>query len=160
MIPDIDRYHGVVLRQLVVAAKRPLVIQLADRSGRFDCYRVGDLAMQIKHSSKRLSPWQFTFTAEQMDELTGLANSHRGAWSLLVCGPDGVLALSLGQLRRAVGQVTEGTASIRVRRARNSMFRVSGSSEELEMAFPRGVEPMLGDLELMMPPSVGLSDGT
>ena len=160
MIPDIDRYHGIVLRQLVVASKRPLVIQLADNSGRVDCYRVGDVAIQIKHSSKRLSPWQFTFSAEQMSELASLAETHRNAWSLLVCGPDGVLALSLGQLRRAVGQLTEGTASIRVHRARNSMFRVSASSEELSMAFPRGVEPLLGDLALSIPPAGGVSDGS
>lgn len=139
-IPELDRFHGVVLRQLLVAIGRPVVIGTVDEAGRVDCYRVGSAAIQIKHSGKRLSPWRFTFLREHLDELRTLANSLSPVWSLLVCGSDGVVGVSLVELESILEWDATGSSWVRVSRGRNEMYRVAGGRAELPRAKRRGVE--------------------
>jgi hypothetical protein len=143
MIPELDRYHGVVLRQIFVAHRHAVHFGIADLSGRIDAFRIEQAAFQIKHSSKRLSPWQFTYFPEHLAELDELRRTFAPVWVFLVCGQDGVVGLASEELS-SVAQVTEGGAAwLRVSRSRNSMFRVKGALGEVPRAIPRGVHGFL-----------------
>ena len=73
MIGEFERYHGVALRTIVISARRPLVIQSCEQAGRIDSYRLNmKTAVHIKHSAKRLPPWLFTFTFDEIQELVEL----------------------------------------------------------------------------------------
>jgi hypothetical protein len=136
----------VVLRQLLVAHGHRVSIGIANVSGRVDAFCIENAAFQIKHSSKRLSPWRFTYMPENLAELAELRQVFDPVWSMLVCGVDGVVALSLNELSSIV-QVGEGrTAWVRVSRSRNAMYRVGGALGELSRAKPRGVQEFLGEV--------------
>lgn len=146
MIPEVDRYQGVVFRQILLAHGAPIRIGVADLLGRVDAFSLENGAFQIKHSAKRLSPWQFTYLPENLVELRGLSNSFSPVWVFLVCGVDGVVGITSDELM-SIAQIGEGGAAwVRVSRSRNSMYHVSGALRELPRAKPRGVEPFLADV--------------
>src|SRR5262249_1798989 len=127
MIAEFDRYHGVVLRQILVAKGDTTSLGVVNLSGRVDAFSVDRAAFQIKHSAKRLSPWQFTYIEENLAELTELRRRFNPVWAFLVCGDDGVVGLSLEELHSIVRIGQGGAGWVRVSRSRNSMYRVSGT---------------------------------
>lgn len=146
MIAELDRYHGVVLRQILVAHRYPVRVGIADLLGRVDAFSIESAAFQVKHCSKRLSPWQFTYLAENLSELAELRRRFEPVWVFLVCGEDGVVGLSLDELSSIAQLGDGGTAWVRVSRSRNSMYRVSGMLGELARAKARGVQGFLADV--------------
>jgi len=146
MISEAEQYHGIVLRQLILGAGRPLSIALVDSQGRRDCFRVDGGAFQVKYSTRRLSPWQFSFTVDQLHEIATLARSYRPVWLMLVCGIDGVVALSSHEFIQLVEGRPGGVLTIRVSRKRNEMYRVSGNTEDSTFTKSRGVGDFLSDL--------------
>lgn len=146
MISDLDHHQGAVIRQLIVAAAKPLSIGPIITSGRIDSFRIDRGAFQIKHSSKRLSPWQFTYLAENLRELEQLEKQYTPVWAILVCGFDGIVGLSLEELRSITRINDQGNAWIRVRRSKKGMYRVSGSECELDKAKPKGMDAFVSKI--------------
>lgn len=146
MIPELDRYHGIVLRQILVAHRGRVALGIADLTGRKDAYYIDGAAFQIKHSSKRLSPWQFTYMPENLAELSELRRACDPVWVFLVCGQDGVVGLSYDELTSVIQGGVGGVAWVRVTRSRRSMYRVAGASGELAKAKARGVQGFLNEL--------------
>jgi hypothetical protein len=145
VIPELERYHGIVLRQLLVAAGGPRRLGVADLNGRIDAYCFENAAFQVKYSTKRLSPWQFTYLTEHIDEIAQLQSRFPCVWVMLVCGGDGVVAVSAEDLKPLLQITNSGSASIRVSRSKNAMYRVCGAIDELARAKPRGVQQFVDE---------------
>lgn len=146
MISELDRYHGVVLRQILISHGQPMTIGVANLAGRVDAFSIQGAAFQIKHSSKRLSPWRFTYMPDNLAELADLRGDYNPVWAVLVCGQDGVVALSLQEVNSIVSGTNGRTSWIRVSRGRNSMYRVGGDLGDLPKAKPRGLDQFLADV--------------
>lgn len=145
MIRDFERYHGVVLRRLIIEAPRALVIKQSDVYGRIKAYAVNDKAfIYIKHCSKRLPPWQFNVTSEQVSEIRGLTDDPKHVWMALVCGIDGVVCLSYEEFINLVVLGSSGTATIRVDRSPRQRYRVSGKDCDVHHVKASGVSEVLG----------------
>lgn len=148
MISDFERYHGAALRDLIVCAGGPLEIAVCDDAGRVNSYLVDKtIALHIKHSSKRIPPWSFTFTDENIEELGRLCQPAKSLWLALVCGQDGVLAISFEEFRMINPAGAEATSFVRVDRDRRTMYRVFGTNGRLPAAKPRGIFPVIADLK-------------
>lgn len=147
MIPDVARYHGVVLRQLVIEASRPLVVSAVDSHGRVDCFRVDRGVIHIKHSAKRLSPWQFTFVSDQLSELRRLRADHELVWVMLLCGIDGVAALRWSELESIINVSSSAAEWVKVSRSRNTQYRITGSAGELQRRKAMGTSEFLDDIQ-------------
>jgi len=145
MISDSDRYQGSALRQIIVSAGRPVSIGTADSSGRIDSFSIERTAFQIKYSTKRLSPWNFSFTADQLMEIAALARTFDAVWMVLVCGADGIVSLRAREFLSVTEPRPGGVCSIRIYRNRNSMYRVSGNARELPNPKPRGVSELVSE---------------
>jgi len=146
VIAELDRYHGVVLRQLLVAHGQCVRMGVANLSGRVDAFCIDSAAFQIKYSSKRLPPWRFTYATDNLAELVELRRTFNAVWVFLVCGEDGILGLSLDELASIAPLYEERATWVRVSRNRNSMYRVSGLLGELPRAKPRGVQEFLAEV--------------
>jgi hypothetical protein len=153
VIAELDRYHGIVLRQILIAHGRPLRIGVLEESGRVDVFSVEGAAFLVKHSSKRLSPWQFTYSSEGLIQLNDLRRTFASVWAFLVCGQDGVVGLSLDELNSIVRAADGRAAWVRVSRGRRSMYRVAGTQGELPRAKSRGVHAFVSEA---FPPNVAL----
>jgi len=147
MISDFERYHGAALRDLIVCAGRPIEIAVCDDVGRVNSYLLDKrVALHIKHSSKRIPPWSFTFTDENVEELERLGASDVTLWLALVCGPDGVLAISFDEFRTINPTWAKATRFVRVDRDKRTMYRVFGTNGKLPAAKARGIMPVIADL--------------
>ena len=58
-----------------------------------------DVWLYIKTSTKRNSPWLFTFTKEHQDDIQKLKNSFWLLFLVLVCNDDGLVCLNFEELK-------------------------------------------------------------
>lgn len=146
MIADFEKFHGVALRELIVSSEKPLRFERAAQAGRIHSYVLnGVVGIHIKHSAKRIPPWQFTFTRDQVSELAMLRAQMKSLWFLLICGSDGIVALADIELAEITGDIDKGTLFVRIDRDRRSRYRIFGSAGQLTAAKPSGVGCVLRD---------------
>lgn len=147
MIGEFERYHGSVLRQLIVGASREIRIVAADDMGRVNSFLVnGKLGLYIKHSSKRLAPWQFTYQDTHLGELTRLQQLCDKVWLVHACGQDGVVAISMSEFYIINPLQKNTTSFVRIDRDRNTMYRVNGTGSALPKPKKRGLDPIFEEL--------------
>ena len=144
MIHEFERYHGAVLRELIVKVGKSTEIRVVDDAGRVNSFVVNDsLILYIKHSSKRLSPWQFTFTSDNLAEINRLSQHNLPIWLIFVCGQDGMLAISYEEFQFINPVDATTTSFVRVDRDRNTMYRVNGTQTKLRSPKPRGISSII-----------------
>lgn len=139
MISDLDRWHGAVLRQLFVEWNAAATVRSIDEFGRIDTFIFNGSAFHIRHSGKRLSPWQFTLVPDSLIQLRSMYSRYPNSWLFLVCGIDGIAGLQISEVTTLVQVDSSEPEWIRVSRSRNSMYRASGSQGTLPRAVPKGV---------------------
>lgn len=85
----------------------------------------------IKTTSKRNSPWSFTFSKDNQDEIQKLKNQFWSVFIVLVCKDDWIVSLSFEELKHILDYEHEDTEWIRVRRKRGEKYTVYGHDWEL-----------------------------
>jgi len=139
MSDEYEFYQGVVLRQLVVNALASIVITPFVREGRINAFVVnGRIGVFVKHSSKRMSPWRFSFNLEQVSDLLDLEAACHDTFVVFVCGDDGVVTLDVAALHQAVTFDDSEHAWLRIDRPPRSQYAVSGNRSELPNKIARG----------------------
>lgn len=147
MIAELDRYHGVALRLIIASSERPITIGKCDTYGRLNSYSLNDkIAIYLKHSTKRLTPWAFSFTIDHLKELVELRTRFASVWIILVCGLDGVVGITLAEFASITASRPGGIASLRVDRTPRTMYRVFGNESPLQFAKSNGVSALLSEL--------------
>jgi len=145
VIAEFERYHELVLREMIVQSSLPLLIERFDSSGRVNRFRVNRrLGILIKHSAKRLPPWLFAFADDASEDVLELSHSVRSVWIALVCGSDGVVTVSLDEFKAVAASEDMSARFLRVVRSKNQMYRVHGNCGTLAPK-ARGVALMLTD---------------
>jgi len=136
---EYERYHGIVLRSLVLSLDQGVQIRTLDAHGIINSFVLNDtVGLYIKHCSKRLTPWVFSFTQDNLAELNLLAESTQSAFVSLVCGYDGFVTLSLADVQSLSDQKqTANTLTIHVARRKRQMYIVGGQNR-LNKRKPRG----------------------
>jgi hypothetical protein len=147
MIGEFELYHGAALRELIVKSPAPVTIVADDDAGRVNSFSVnGRLGLYLKHSHKRLPPWQFTYLPDHLLELEALRLRHENIWLILVCGLDGLVAITMDDFRAMNPEGCETTCFIRVDRDRNTMYRLNGTAGPLKRSKRRGLQHVLESL--------------
>jgi hypothetical protein len=149
MTPEYQFYHGALLHELIINCPGAILIELADVSGRRNCYLIqGQVGLLIKHSSARLSPWTFSFSKDNFSELHDLRTRTRVCFVGLTCGDDGFVCVRDRDFVQ-IATPTEGEmVSIRVERRPRKMYRVSSSGNALDRKIGRGVSDIVQELGL------------
>lgn len=140
MIDEYEFYHGAVLRDLIVNCGRAVQIKVDDTDGRVDSFVVDDkVAIHVKHSAKRMTPWQFTFSRQNIEELIKLDSRYHAVFICLVCSDDGVVTITPEEFLQISGPAKSETYWIRLHRSKNKMYSVSGNGGELSNKKARGM---------------------
>ena len=149
MFDDYELYQGVVLRQLVVAASMPLSIEPFDYEGRINCFVLnGRVGIFLKHSSKRMTPWQFTFQQPHVKELRQLMKARNTSFAVFVCGLDGAVCLEASALFGIIDVRKSESAWIRIERRPRKMYGISGNAGDLSGKVARGLDVIIDALQL------------
>lgn len=136
---EYERYHGIVIRSLVLSLSRGVHFRTLDAHGIVNSFVLNDtVGLYIKHCSKRLTPWVFSFTPDNLTELDLLEENTELVFVALVCGPDGFLVLPLGDIQLLADKKdTTNTLTIHVARRKRQMYVVGGRNK-LNKRKPRG----------------------
>lgn len=129
MIRRVEYYHGVALARLIRAnSARPMTIRMhsACRSGYVLDERI---AMYVKYSTNRLSPWPFVFDVSHQQEMAELRQEFESAFVALVCGLDGVACLDSAQYQRVLDDDPRAGEWIKVARSPRQKYRITGSDD-------------------------------
>jgi hypothetical protein len=144
MIPEYKLYHGAVLAELVDRLPKSVAIDELAEDGRLTSYVLdGRIGLHVKHSMQRLSPWQFTFTAANVNELGFLQMTHNNSFVVLVCRTDGMVCLTVDELKSLLAFRQGDQSWVRVSRHRRELYSVCGAAGELPRKKPDGLDPII-----------------
>ena len=131
MIKDFQLYHGAVFTNLI-HGDIPINIKIYEK-GSNAAYVLNDsVGLYIKHTKSRMTPWPFTFKQEHQDEIRQMKDTLNEVFLVLVCGKDGIVALSFKELKNILDKVHEDTEWLRVSRHPGKMYTISGSDGKLK----------------------------
>jgi hypothetical protein len=132
MINEFEYYHGAALRAICEGSESPVTVEVLDKHYDNSAYAINDsVALYIKHSKKRLTPWKFSFYKQHQDFISELKNIFDDIVILLVCGYDGVVGLSFDELKLILDSNHEDIEWVKVERRKREQYKVSGTDGEL-----------------------------
>jgi hypothetical protein len=132
MIKDFEFYHGLVFARILHGTQRPLSVR-PFQSVSNASYIINDaVGIYIKYSSKRMTPWRFTFKKEHQDEIDILKSKFKSVFLILVCYDDGVVCLSYSELKQLLDNQHDPIEWISATRHKREMYSVKGSNGELD----------------------------
>ncbi len=131
MIKNFERYHGLALSRLLHATGLEIGIRAITDSGNSSYVLNGRIGLYVKYSTKRLSPWQFSFNREHLKEVFLLKRQTKELAVVLVCGNDGIAALTFAEFELVLGQQFNEVGWIAVSRRKAHMYGIKGSAGEL-----------------------------
>ena len=132
MINSFEFYHGIVLSRLVHSIDFSVSIQRFQSDGNASYVVNGNIGLYVKYSSKRMSPWRFTFKKEHQDEIDLLKSKMEKVFLVLVCSDDGVVCLTYEDLKQILDTQHEPIEWISATRHKREMYAVKGSNGELD----------------------------
>ena len=101
MFDDYEFYQGVVLRNLIVNADFSVMVRPFVREGRISAFVINSrIGVFMKHSTKRMSPWRFTFGLDQVSDLLDLEAKYFDSFVVFICGSDGLVTLDVARCTR------------------------------------------------------------
>jgi hypothetical protein len=133
MLGEGEFYSGVVLSRIVRESQQQLTFgSLSQLSGLVFTID-GLVALFIKYSSNRLSPWGFTFTADQVKQIQLVQKSRLEPVIALVCHEDGIAAVAYDEFVSLIGaQIPPTGGWVRAVRQKRHGYGLKGSQAELK----------------------------
>jgi hypothetical protein len=131
MINEFEFYHGVVFARMLHATQRQLSIKPYSTSDNAAYLIDGTLGIYIKYSSKRLSPWRFSFQKRHQDKILEMKKDIGRVFLLLVCNDDGVVVLTFDEIKQILNENSEAVEWISATRSRRQMYSIKGSDGKL-----------------------------
>jgi hypothetical protein len=126
MIKEYEFYHGVIFTKLIHFGNNISLRPYSDDANA--SYVLNDsVGLYIKHSAKRLSPWNFSFQKKHQDEILEMKSHFGKVFLLLICGEDGVVTLSFDELKKMLDEDHGQVEWISASRTHNKEYTVKGS---------------------------------
>jgi len=124
MIEKLEFYHGAALVRVIEDPRCETIAKHA-------CgYRVNNnRLLAIKYSTKAQSPWGFTFSEEDISRFSAASAESGDCFIALVCGGDGVCALSWAI---ASALLAQSPGRIAAKRGFAGCYAVSGPAGSLK----------------------------
>ena len=124
MIQESEFYHGAAVLRLIADERCRNV-----RPHPLGVLVNGTDVTLLKHSKRKRPPWRFTVTRGEWDEIAALKTPLHLRGVALICGGDGVCAITGEELHHLVGG---RPGWIAVRRGHHERYAVTGAIADLE----------------------------
>jgi len=119
------------------------------KGGRISAFVVNSrFGVFVKHSSKRMSPWRFTFNLDQVSDLLDLEAKYFDSFVVFVCGTDGLVTLDVAALHQIVTFDDVENAWITIERRPRTQYGVRGNRAELPNKVANGTSLIRQTMEL------------
>lgn len=127
MLKQSDFFHGVLLSKLLDhddlnVRKHPY----------FSAYIINKRAYYIKYSSKRISPWSFSFLESHIKEIVDLSSQFKEVFIVLICNEDGICCINLQEFKTVIAIENMNFPKwIKTIRQKREKYLVAGSDGKL-----------------------------
>jgi len=132
MIKEFEFYHGLVFARILHSIPRQLSIEPYHSSSNASYVINENIGLYIKYSSKRMTPWRFSFKKEHQDEIYEMKSLYGRVFLVLVCRNDGIVCLSYNELKQILDDEHDPTEWVSATRHPREMYAVKGSNGSLE----------------------------
>jgi hypothetical protein len=150
MTPEYQFFHGALLHEIIVSAGREIKIALPTQNGRRDAFIIeGKIGLLIKHSTARITPWNFSFTKEHLVELHALRSETKVCFVALVCGEDGFVCVRDVDLVNIFSPTEGEVISVRVERRPRKRYGVGSSGNFLDEKLAKGVQAIVAEISAL-----------
>ena len=131
---EFEFYHGVALCRLIHDGRVNTIKLYSEGSN--SAYIINDeIGVYLKYCTKRLTPWQFTFSKIHCDELFTMINKFKNVFLVLVCHDDGIVCLNADEIKILLDYPTDRTQGISAARRPREKYGVSGKDGKLSYKF-------------------------
>ena len=135
-IQEQDIFHGPGLVQVV---EHPSFKALNRASAKYGHYLINtDRHVFAKYSSRKKSPWQFTF---QQDDLTNIQGQSGAVFVMLSCGHETICALTKAELEEIIDLDSSAQQSVTIEVPSGGSCHVRGNLGKLSKAIPHNQFP-------------------
>lgn len=145
-ISNESKVYGYILSEVfaAISCRNDVTIRFTEKSKR-SCYGfevaqdgkiVASFGLFVKTSSKRLSPWRFTFFREHQEQIEDLKCDYGEVFIALLNGNDGVACFNYEVLKRLLDDNFEDSEWISVRRKVGEQYTVAGKDGNLSGKLP------------------------
>ncbi|MEX5219436.1 MAG: hypothetical protein NW701_16525 [Nitrospira sp.] len=131
MLKEFKFFHGVVFADLIHATGSKLTIRSYSSTSNSSYVINENFGLYIKYSSKRMSPWRYSFKREHQDEIAKMRQDFGQVYVIFVCNDDGYVALNFSQLKTILNDQHDDVEWVSVSRNRREMYLVNGSDGKL-----------------------------
>lgn len=132
MIKEFEFYHGLVFARILHSLQRPVSIAPYHSSSNASYVISGGIGLYIKYSTKRMTPWRFSFKREHQEEITEMRAKFGRVFLVLVCNDDGIVCLSYEELKKILDEHHDPVEWVSAKRHPREMYAVKGSNGALE----------------------------
>lgn len=141
MIDKVDFYHGATILKAI-------------EDPRCNCVNSNEIGYLInknslvilKYSTKSKTPWQFTFSKNDLDNIVNSYSANINIYVVLICASDGLCAL---KCQETLKLLNDKPGVICIKRKFNEQYKVYGPGGQLvnKVSFNRWPKLLFEDLE-------------
>jgi hypothetical protein len=131
MIDKFEFFHGLVFARIIHGTQRPLSVKPFQSISNASYVVNDNIGIYIKYSTKRMTPWRFTFQKEHQEEIDLMKSKFKNVFLVLVCNDDGVVCLNYSELKQLFDNQHDPIEWISATRHKREMYAVKGSNGEL-----------------------------
>ena len=131
MINEFEFYHGVAFARMLHASQRELSIRPYSPLDNAAYVVNGSIGIYIKYSSKRLSPWRFSFQPRHRDRIIEMKKAVGDVLCCWCATTDGIVILTFEEFTQIIGGESGGTEWVSATRNPRQMYSIKGSDGKL-----------------------------
>lgn len=128
---DFHFYHGAVLCRVIHSGKTKSIIPYPSNCNA--SYIINqNIGLYVKYSTKRMSPWRFTFGKEHQSEIEEMAEKLDNMYIVLICHDDGVVCLHYKELKQILDYHYDETEWVSASRRPREKYTIAGKDGKLK----------------------------
>ncbi len=128
---EYEFFNGVVLNRLIRKGK-PIKIDIFPTSGN-NSFMINDkVGLFLKYSTKKISPWRFSFTREHQEEMKIMKDLLSDVYLVLICGKDGIACIEYEELKIVLDEYFEDVEWVSASRLKREQYSIKGSNGKLD----------------------------
>lgn len=132
MINEFKAYHGSAFAELIDESTVPITLFRPDLSNNAVYILNNSIGLFIKHSTKRISPWRFSFQTDHVKSVLKLTQKFEHTFMVLICGRVSITVLNNLEIQDLLPLNSPTTSWVSVNSGHNTMLTVEGSSGKLK----------------------------
>jgi hypothetical protein len=138
-IQEKDIFHGAALTQVVEHKSFKALNRATTKYGHYLINT--DRALFVKYRKPNKSPWQHTFSEDDVAAIATEIEKNNAVFLCLVCGTTTVCALNSNEIQTVLDLDADGQQWIRVEIPKGGSCHVSGSNGKLKRTIPHRSVP-------------------